>query len=146
MQLRLIQTNTAEYDAMVALRMKVLLDPIGIPRSYIDPVKEAGDLLIGAFEDARLIGCCILSEAGAQTMQLRQMAVDNDLQQKGVGGAIVRFAEQLVKERGYYILMMHARNNVMEFYKKCGYRVAGEQFTEVGIDHHRMEKQLNEKV
>ena len=127
---------------MVNLRMKVLLDPIGIPRSYINPTKEKDDILIGAFENEVLIGCCILTHVNETTLQLRQMAVDNSLQKKGTGTAIISFAEEVAKEKGYQTVMMHARDTVMDFYKKNGYSISGEQFFEVGIGHHRMEKKL----
>ena len=142
MQLRFLQTGTNEYEEMVALRMKVLLDPVGIPRSYINAEKEAADVLIGASENDRLIGCCILTEVDKDTVQLRQMAVDGTLQKKGVGAAIVAFAEDVAREKGYRVLMMHARDSVLDFYRKSGYSIAGEQFFEVGIGHHRMEKKL----
>ncbi len=70
------------------------------------------------------------------------MAVETSQQQGGIGTAIVAFAEKTAKEKGYQKLMMHARDNVLEFYKKCGYQIAGEQFFEVGIAHHKMEKHL----
>lgn len=143
MEIKIIQTTSPAYEAMIALRMKVLLDPIGIPRSYINPEKEASDILIGAFDEDKLIGCCILTHVDNDTLQLRQMAVDNSLQQKGIGATIVSFAESIAKERGYKILMMHARDNVIPFYQKCGYSISGEQFFEVGIGHHKMEKQLS---
>ena len=142
MQLRFLQTDTNEYEEMVNLRMKVLLDPVGIPRSYINAEKEAADVLIGAFENNRLIGCCVLTEVDKDTVQLRQMAVDNTQQKKGVGAAIVAFAEDVAKEKSYCVLMMHARDSVLDFYRKSGYSIAGEQFFEVGIGHHRMQKKL----
>ena len=144
MQIHLVQAGTREYDDMISLRMKVLLNPIGIPRSYINPEKEKEDILIGAFENEEIIGCCVLTHVNESILQLRQMAVDNTLQKKGVGRKIVAFAEEIANEKGYQILMMHARDTVMDFYKKAGYAVAGEQFFEVGIGHHRMEKKLSD--
>jgi GNAT superfamily N-acetyltransferase len=134
MEIRIIKTGTADYDKMIDLRMKVLLDPIGIPRSYINPEKEETDTLIAAFEKEDMID--------PSTIQLRQMAVDTSLQKKGVGAAIVSFAEAWSKENGYQKLVMHARDSVLDFYKKCGYSVSGPQFFEVGIGHHKMEKEL----
>lgn len=122
--------------------MKVLLEPIGIPRNYIDPLKESGDLLIGAYADGQLVGCCILTRISDTTVQLRQMAVASFLQKKGVGAAILRFAEEQAREKGYHTLMMHARDSVVPFYEKCGYKIAGDQFFEVGIGHHQMQKEL----
>jgi N-acetylglutamate synthase-like GNAT family acetyltransferase len=142
MQYRFIQTGTKEYEDMANLRMKVLLDPIGIPRSYINPQKEAADILIGAFQNNEVVGCCILSRVDDATLQLRQMAVDHSCQKKGVGAGIVSFAEKVAKEKGYRTLMMHARDSVQDFYKKSGYIIRGEKFFEVGIGHYRMEKNL----
>ncbi|HUC82093.1 MAG TPA: GNAT family N-acetyltransferase [Flavisolibacter sp.] len=143
MQLRILQTGTKAYDEMVTLRVKVLLDPVGIPRSYINPEKEAADVLIGAFENDQLLGCCVLTHVDDTTLQLRQMAVDNTLHKKGIGAAIVAFAEAIAKEKGYQTLMMHARDTVLDFYRKSGYHITGEPFVEVGIGHHRMEKRLS---
>lgn len=142
MQLRIIHTGTDEYTQMIDLRMKVLLDPVGIPRSYINPEKERNDILIGAFDGNQLTGCCILTHIDEHTLQLRQMAVDHSLQNKGVGASIIRYAEMIAKEKGYTILMMHARDTVVGFYERCGYDVDGEQFFEVGIGHHKMKKNL----
>jgi predicted GNAT family N-acyltransferase len=128
---------------MVDLRIRVLLDPIGIPRSYIDPEKEKEDQLIGAFENDQLIGCCILTKIDDHTVQLKQMAVDSELQHTGIGGRIVSFAEQETLKKRNTTIMLHARDKVVDFYKKCGYQIAGEKFTEVGIDHYRMAKKLS---
>ena len=143
LQFSLIDPRTPDYEAMVALRMEVLLNPIGIPRSYINADKEAGDLLIGAFQNRQLIGCCILTRVSETTVQLRQMAVAQSLQGQGIGAAILRFAEGLAFDRGYRILLLHARDNVVPFYRKSGYVPIGEPFFEVGIGHSKMQKQLS---
>ena len=70
------------------------------------------------------------------------MAVLNNLQGKGVGSAILSFAENIARDRGYKVLTMHARKNAIGFYEKMGYKVAGEEFTEVTIPHYLMEKNL----
>ncbi len=76
------------------------------------------------------------------TVRLRQMAVLNDLQGKGIGRALMNFAENLARDSGYKIMRMHARKNAIGFYEKMGYRVNGDQFIEVTIPHYVMEKQL----
>lgn len=127
---------------MVALRMAVLLDPIGIPRSYITPEKEAADTLIGAYEGEHLLGCCVLTRIDRETVQLRQMAIQASQQQKGLGRSLLAFAETIAKQQGYHLLKLHARDNVIPFYQKCGYRPVGDPFFEVGIGHQVMQKSL----
>lgn len=126
---------------MVALRYKVLRKPLSLIFSNEELAKERNDLLLGAFDDGRLIGCCILSTSGT-ALKLRQMAVDTDLQKAGIGKALLNFAETVTKEKGFKNIQLHARETAVPFYLKAEYTVNGEKFIEVGIPHYRMEKIL----
>ena len=143
MEIKLIGFGSDEYDQMIDLRISALLEPIGVPASYINPEKEREDIFIGAFDNEKIIGCCVLTPRDKDQVQLRQMAVTPGLQGKGIGAAIIGFAEEVARERHFEFLMMHARDPVIDFYKKCGYDIVGEQFFEVGIGHHKMRKQLS---
>jgi predicted GNAT family N-acyltransferase len=103
--------------------------------------KEKDHLLIAAYEDEKMLGCCMLVEEG-KTVRLRQMAVLNDLQGKGIGRALMQFAENLARDRGYKKITMHARKNAIGFYEKMGYVVLGKEFQELDIPHYNMEKKL----
>lgn len=127
---------------MIDLRLRVLLDPIGIPRTYINPQKEAADLLLGAYREDELVGCCILTRLSEAAVQLRQMAVDAPRQRSGTGMALLTFAEAAAREKGYREVVLHARDAVLSFYEKCGYHICSEQFFEVGVPHHKMKKAI----
>ncbi|MBK5271171.1 MAG: GNAT family N-acetyltransferase, partial [Bacteroidia bacterium] len=103
---------------------------------------EKENMFIGAFEDEEMLGCCMLVKEKTDTLRLRQMAVLNDLQGKGIGRALMNFAENLARDAGYKILSMHARKNAIGFYEKMGYVVASDEFTEITIPHYVMEKKL----
>jgi len=142
MEIKTLEHNSKEYEEMVRLRISQLLQPIGVPESYINREGEKGDVLIGAFESGEMIGCCVLTPKNNGDMQLRQMAVRSDYRGRRIGAAIIEFAEQVTREKGFSVLMMHARNPVIEFYKRCGYQIDGKEFFEVGIGHHKMQKTL----
>ena len=89
----------------------------------------------------KCLGCCILTPLDHNTLRLRQMAVQNNLQGKGIGVSILNFAENIARDKGYKTLMMHARDTVIGFYERFGYKVKGEQFIEVNTPHHIMEKE-----
>ncbi|MBA2328159.1 MAG: GNAT family N-acetyltransferase [Flavisolibacter sp.] len=127
---------------MIELRLNVLLEPIGVPATYIEREQEKDDLLIGAFNEDIIVGCCVLTPGNKDVIQLRQMAVLTALHGKGVGAAIVEFAEDIAASNGFKILMMHARSVVVDFYRKCGYEIVGDEFEEVGIKHYKMQKKL----
>jgi len=142
MPLHQIDYGTEEYQQMLMLRREILRKPLALDFSISDLEADKQDILIGAFDDGRIMGCCMLTQESNNTIRLRQMAVKNTIQGKGVGQQILRFAEILAKDKGYKILSMHARDTAIGFYEKQGYKVAGDPFMEVTIPHHKLEKFL----
>ncbi|OLY91383.1 Ribosomal protein S18 acetylase RimI [Cnuella takakiae] len=142
MALKIIDHGTPDYTNMVRLREDILRKPLGLTFTPEELEKEKSNLMIGAYEDDKILGCCMLVEEAPQTVRLRQMAVLNDLQGKGVGKALIQFAENLARDHGYRRITMHARKNAVGFYEKMGYNVQGGEFEEVTIPHVVMEKEL----
>jgi GNAT superfamily N-acetyltransferase len=142
MALRLIDYGSPEYEQMLRLRFEMLRKPLGLSFSKEELEKEKEDVLMGAFEDDRILGCCLLTPEGSHTLRLRQMAVPNSLQGKGIGRALMIFAENIARDMGYHTLMMHARVTAVGFYEKLGYVIKDGEFTEVTIRHVIMEKKL----
>jgi predicted GNAT family N-acyltransferase len=142
MEIRLLQHGSKDYDEMIDMRIKYLLEPIGVPASYINKEKEKEDILIGTFDEGEMVGGCVLTAKENGLVQLRQMVVKEKMRGKNIGAAIVEFAEKVAKEKGFKTLMMHARSVVKDFYLKSGYAIVGDEFEEVGIKHFVMQKEL----
>jgi len=142
MALRMIDHGTKEYLQMVNLRNEILRKPLGLSFDDAELEREKEDILIGAFEDDRILGCCLLTRMDANSVRLRQMAVPGSMQGKGVGRALMIFAENIARDLGYRKLCMHARKTAVGFYQKLGYSVSGSEFEEVTIPHYVMEKSL----
>lgn len=142
MALKILQHGSPDYLKMVKLRDDVLRKPLGLSFTHEELETEKNNVCIGAFEEDEIIGCCMLVEESADVVRLRQMAVLNDQQGKGIGRVILSFAENIARDRGYKIFSMHARKNASGFYEKMGYRIASDEFIEVTIPHYVMEKRL----
>lgn len=143
MEIKLISYRSPDYEQMINLRMEILRKPLGLTFTDEQLAAEANDYFVGAFDNDGLLGCCVLTPKSENEIQLRQMAVQQQLQGRGVGAAIINFAEQLCIEKGFSKLMMHARNTAVPFYQKLGYNIEGNEFEEVGISHYKMEKDLS---
>jgi predicted GNAT family N-acyltransferase len=143
-ELKVITYDSPEYEKMVALRYKILREPLGLVFTEQDLEKDKDDILLTAsFSGSdEMIGCCILSPLNEHTIQLRQMAVDDFCQRKGLGSELLLFAEQIATDRDYKYVYLHARKIAVDFYKKHGYTIEGDQFTEVGIPHFEMIKRI----
>lgn len=142
MALKIIDYGTPEYQQMIKMREDILRKPLGLNFDEKELESERNNLLIAAFDDDKMLGCCMLVPENENIVRLRQMAVLNDLQGKGIGRALMLFAENLARDRGFNKISMHARKNATGFYEKVGYKVVGDEFIEVTIPHYNMEKEL----
>ncbi|HPH85665.1 MAG TPA: GNAT family N-acetyltransferase [Ferruginibacter sp.] len=142
MGLKQIDHGSREYQQMIQLRSQILRQPLGLSFSPEELEKEKNDILIAAFDDDDMLGCCMLCPVDNNTLRLRQMAVNNNLQGKGIGASIMSFAENIARDKGYRTMMMHARDSAIGFYEKFGYKVTGDEFIEVNVPHHVMVKRL----
>lgn len=142
MALKIIDHGSREYQQMVQLRNDILRKPLKLTLTPEELEKEKDEILIGAFEEEKMLGCCMLIILDRSTVRLRQMAVLNNLQGKGIGRALMQFAENIARDRGFKKIIMHARKSAAGFYEKLGYQVCSPEFEEVTLPHYEMEKKL----
>jgi len=143
MPIKLIDHGTKEYKQMVDLRYEILRKPLNLAFEAEELEKEKNDILICVFEEEKILGCCLLTKIDKDCIRLRQMAVQNNLQGKGIGASMMHFAENVSRDAGYKKLIMHARKTAIGFYEKLGYKVSGNEFIEISIPHVTIVKKLN---
>ncbi len=136
------QPSTAkDFELYYALRYEVLRKPWGQPvGSEID---ETDPTSIHAFikENNLAIACARLHFADDTTAQIRYMAVHPEYQGKGLGKMIITYLEEIAKENKRSLVILHARENAVEFYKNCGYFVKEKSYLLWGkIQHFLMQK------
>ncbi|MDU1889246.1 MAG: GNAT family N-acetyltransferase [Dysgonomonas sp.] len=138
----IIEYKSGAYDEMVALRHKILRAPLGLTFSEEDLERDAKDILLvlSAPRPPRIVACCILSLVDERRVKLRQMAVDDTIQNSGLGTSMLAVAEFVAQKEGFEVITLHARKLAVGFYEKYGYKIIGEEFQEVGIPHNEMEK------
>jgi len=142
MPIKQIDHGTKEYIQMLELRTEILRRPLGLNFTKEELSREHEDILIAAFEEEKMLGCCLLTRVDNKRVRLRQMAVQNNLQGKGIGAAMMNYAENVARDAGYSKMIMHARKSTMDFYKKLGYKIVGDEFEEITIPHYVLEKDL----
>ena len=142
METRIFKQSEPEYLLSLILRYKILRIPLGLTFSSYDLAKDKDDVHIGIFDGEVILACLILTDTGGGTIKMRQVAVDDIYQGKGIGSKLVKYADDLARSKGYKLIHCHARDSAREFYLKLGYTVVGDEFIEVGIKHYYMEKEL----
>jgi predicted N-acetyltransferase YhbS len=142
MEFAFITPEDARYADELELRFRVLREPIGQPRTAVAFPFEKESLHLIAVDDGRVIGCVLFHPEGEHTGRLFQMAVASGLQKGGVGTKLVRRLEEEVRGRGFGEVILHARQTAVPFYERLGYACFGEPYTEVGLPHRHMRRDV----
>ncbi len=138
----MIQHGSGEYEQMVALRHQLLRKPLGLHFSAEELANEKNNILLAYTDDGIMEACSMLVKQDDRTVRLRQLAVLSGLQGKGIGRAMVQFAENLARDNRFQKIIMHARQDSIHFFEKLGYEVQSEPFIELTIPHVVMGKEL----
>ncbi|OSZ82615.1 hypothetical protein CAP35_04940 [Chitinophagaceae bacterium IBVUCB1] len=140
---RRIDINDKIYQQVYDLREAILRKPIGLSLKDENLSADAFNTIFIAEHQGMVVGCVMLYPiADEEKIKLRQMAVYDEWQGKGIGKQLVDAAEHYAKEMGYSAIILHARTVAEGFYKNLGYYTTSSEFTEVGIPHVVMEKDI----
>ncbi len=139
---KILEYGSPEQLASVELRRKILRKPLGLDFTVEDLQDEEDQVHIACYWGNTLVGILLLKKLNFLTVKMRQVAVDMEMQGKGVGKAMVKFAEQWTLDSGCCIMTLHARETAVPFYLGLNYTIQGDQFEEVGIPHFKMQKEL----
>lgn len=138
-----LEFGSPQYDRSVVLRDLVLRKPLGLKFSNKDLLAEEDQIHIALSQNREIIGILLLKKTDdPATIKMRQVAILPELQGKGLGKKLVRFAENYALNHGYKKMELHARRHAIPFYLAQDYLVVSDEFEEVGIPHRKMEKLL----
>ncbi|MFN3530364.1 MAG: GNAT family N-acetyltransferase [Bacteroidia bacterium] len=141
-QLKQLAHASVGYALSIALRDRLLRRPLGLYFTPEQLAEEADEYHLTAWEGNRLLGCLVLKPLDAFTIKMRQVAVTEEAQGKGIGRMLVAWSERFAQEHLFKEMVLHARDTAIPFYEHLGYTVFGEGFTEVSVPHRKMRKEL----
>jgi len=116
----LVRTATPSDAATIkALIDLYVSDGTLLPRTAEFIRERAADFLVAVDDDGAIVGCVHLEEYAPSLAEIRSLAVDPRAHGKGIGGALVRAAEELAERRELRTLF--AVSNSERFFRACGY-------------------------
>ena len=139
-EIKTIVHDSPEYEAEVGLRYLILRQPLGL--SFSTEQLCADSHHIGYYIDGKLVGCLVLKPINDKQIQMTQVAVDENVQGRGVGRRMVKYSEDFATRFGFQEMVLHARETAVPFYEMLSYNKVGDCFTEVTIPHWGMVKAL----
>lgn len=140
-EIRHVAYGGIEHKKEIELRYKVLRQPLGLNYTQEQLAAEKDEFHFAAFDGEKLIGCLLMKAIDNKEIKMRQVAIDEMYQGKGVGKALVLYSEKFAVENGFSLITLHARKTAVPFYEKLGYKIVGDEFTEVTLPHFKMKKE-----
>lgn len=142
MHVEIIEHGGPKYELTVALRDRVLRQPLGLQFTPEQLAAESTCLHFAGNVNDEIIACCVAVKQQHGWFKIRQVAVDFDFQRRGFGRQLMAFVHCHITSIGGKRVFCHSRDGAEQFYRNLGYRPIGEYFKEVSIQHIRMEKDL----
>lgn len=145
-ELSVIDYSSPYYENVLLLRNDILRKPIGLNLFDEDLSEDRDQYIIIALIGTELVACLMIKILDEHTVKIRQMAVKENMQKRGFGNTLMRYAENFSILNEYSVIELHARKTAVPFYEKLDYSIIGEEFEEVGIPHFKMIKNLETAV
>jgi predicted GNAT family N-acyltransferase len=150
-EVRLAQTE-ADRNAVFAVRYQVFVDEQSVPEELeYDELDRSADHFLAVLDGVPAgAGRLVITgpapgSAGRETRPtgvLGRLAVGKAARGRGRGKLLVHAIEQRAAERGLAAVELHAQAHARGFYQQLGYAAYGDLFSEAGIEHISMRKQL----
>ncbi|MEM7599992.1 MAG: GNAT family N-acetyltransferase [Verrucomicrobiota bacterium] len=134
-----IDTEDFRFREWVALRQRILRDPIGLVYTESDLETERAERHLILERAGQVVGGLVVKALTEQRWKIRQVAVAESERGKGLGFHAMKHAMSAAADESVTKMVLHAREPAVPFYEKLGFSVVDEPFEEVGIPHRRME-------
>ncbi|MCD6573014.1 MAG: GNAT family N-acetyltransferase [Thermoplasmata archaeon] len=134
------ESNLKKY---YELRWEILRKPWNQPRGSERDDMEDKAIHIMACDGNKIVGVARLHFNGIKEAQIRYMAVEEGYRRRGIGSMMLRRLEEMAKEKGAEYIILNARENAVNFYKKNGYSIIEKSYVLFNeIQHYKMKKKL----
>ena len=143
-----IKTKTVQYKdeitAIKHIRTKVFQEEQGVSAELefdgLDP--DATHLL--AYIKDKAVGTTRIREIDRHTTKIERLAVLPQARKQGVATQLMFAALNIISEQNKTTVVVHAQEYIAPLYQQLGFAIIGEKFSEAGIDHVKMVKQLSQ--
>lgn len=122
----LIPETDVDFARYFDLRWRLLRAPWNQPRgSERDALEDQSWHRMACHDDRIPIGVARLHRNSPEQAQIRYMAVEPVWRQQGIGAALVHALETQALELNMREIVLDARDESVEFYRRLGYEVIG---------------------
>jgi predicted GNAT family N-acyltransferase len=131
-----------EWTEVSALRTRVFVDEQGVPPEIERDERDATAVHVVSRDEAgRVVATGRLLVDGRRA-SIGRMAADPAVRGRGHGAAVLAELHRQAVLRGVTEVELHAQVTARRFYERAGYAAVGGEYSEAGIRHVTMRRNL----
>lgn len=140
--IEIVRVKTDEQMEMVYdIRREVFIREQGVPEEIEMDGQDGEAIHVFATVDGIPAGCGRLMLGNGEA-KIGRVAVRKEMRRSGIGDGICRLLMAIAEDNGAARVNISAQLTAVEFYEKLGFVKEGDVFTEAGIEHVRMVREL----
>ena len=124
------------------IRIKVFQEEQKVAPELEFDDKDATAIQLLAYLDNEPIGTARIRNIDQQTAKIERLAVLPKARKQGIGKQLMEAALEIIANQNKQIAIVHAQAYIAQLYTQLGFEQVGEKFTEAGIPHVKMQKEL----
>lgn len=129
-------------DDLCSVRHRVFVQEQNVPSDKeVDKLDPDSVHFLAVDSEGQPIGTARVLSDG----HIGRIAVILERRGQGIGRAITQSAIEHLQDQGIEAALLNAQLTVVEFYKKLGFEICGDEFEECGIQHRPMRKPLKQR-
>ena len=141
-----LQIETVKYqdevDAIATIRTQVFQKEQGVSAELEFDGLDADAIQLLAYLNGKAVATARIREMDANTVKIERLAVLPEYRKQGIGKQLMESALSVISNLDKSKAVVHAQEYVASLYQQLGFEVVGERFSEAGIAHVKMVKQL----
>ena len=141
-----LQIETVRYQdktaAIEQIRTTVFQIEQGISADLEFDGLDKDSIHLLAYSSGEAVGTTRIREIDGDTAKIERLAVLSSARNKGIGKQLMRSALDVISQQHKSQAVVHAQEYISGLYRQLGFVTVGERFSEAGIAHVKMVKQL----
>lgn len=131
-----------EIAAIKYIRTQVFQIEQGVSAELEFDGLDADAIQFLAYSNGKAIATARVREIDVNIAKIERLAVLPEYRKQGVGKRLMESAVSVIASLDKSLAIVHAQEYVASLYQQLGFEIVGERFSEAGIAHVKMVKQL----
>ena len=131
-----------DKEQIELIRRKVFQEEQNVPRELEFDGQDEKAIHLLAYVDNQAVATTRIRELSTSQVKIERLAVLPSFRRQGIAKQLMEKALQIIEDKAYQEIIIHAQEYIKNFYAKLGFNQVGNSFKEAELIHVKMVKKV----